>query len=370
MDEVAGETYGRRADFDGAAMLFDTLNAGFSPDRPDLRVLEVARHALARGHNVIDARSMEELLSGKFANPMMGLMAAHLLLLDKQPNLDLAEVVIANTGTLIGADFPDLLALAWKLDCLKNGDAAPDAQRLLERVKTPPMLQLSWHYLMEASRSVLGKVSLDAQLLRLSGSVVSSSVWLSWVDTAPLRQRAPWAPSPTVVPADTSAARSADVSRDEVAGEAISVGVAYMAGKLGEWLRASGPADITLTLPPEGGQAPGPAAGSDEGGMSATELASEALGLLVEKIDWSAVVKHLKSDSLGGTPAVTLSPLQRQLILALKAAREQFEDEGKISFDGIKRWLITYDVPEAAIAEGLKQVGRIAAGIALVATKK
>src|SRR5690242_15174292 len=67
---------------------------------------------------------MDELLMGKFENPMKGLVAAHLLLLDAQPRLDLVAHVVGNTGGLVGADHPDVLALRLRVDQLRGQPAA------------------------------------------------------------------------------------------------------------------------------------------------------------------------------------------------------------------------------------------------------
>ena len=46
---------------------------------------------------------------------------------------------------------------------------------------------------------------------------------------------------------------------------------------------------------------------------------------LVVRIHWKSVVGHLESVALSGMESHPLTPLQRKLILSLKAAREQFD---------------------------------------------
>lgn len=372
----------RQADFDGAAMVLDRPGAGFNPDRPDLRVLEVARQALARGHNVIDSNAMAVLLSGKFENPMMGIFAVHLLLLSKTPDLELAQKVVTNTGNLIGASCPDLLILSWKLGQLRGTSGASDSKVLVESVKGPPMLQLSWHYFMEAYRSLADKDVLDKGISRMARQLVSSSVWMSWLDSAnyhsvsadAIGHSASHTPQeedtftsstaiPQVLPEleKSMDSPSFDVGRIT---RAIHRGANRVKGKVSNWYKARTDA-VSLDLPTlETFKVELP--NSDETYLeTALEKAGAAVHLklqsveadaaarifesLVERVDWKSVLGQLKSVTHHGGEPHPLTPLQRQLLLSLKAAREQFEDEGEVLEDAVRRRLSIPDVPLNAI---------------------
>jgi len=348
----------------------------FSPQRPDLRVLEVARHALARGHNLIGDRAMAELLNGKFENPMMGILSANLLLLDKNPNLGLAETVVTNTATLIGADYPDLLALSWKLSNSKygrtnEGQAGLDVAHLFERLKHPPLLQISWHFLMEAYRSAPDEAMFDDELRRLSSRLISSSVWLSWTSfPTPVPE-----PLPNDIGLDLSSEKSNTLQTSEtICTEAqpdlslIRDAAQYALSKAKELFapatfspdhfsfeRAiSIPEDVFMHVK-AGEVLKGKAAG--------VKLTDELFLLLVKIIDWSAVVKFLKNQNLSRESPNMLSPLQRRLLLSLKAAREQLEEDGKVSEESLARWLAAADIPGQALMDNLKFLGRFAKGI-------
>ncbi len=401
MSPAGDSAIARLADFDGAAMVLDKPNTTFSPDRPDLRVLEVARQALARGRNVVDNYSLAELLSGKYQNPMMGLLAAHLLLLAKTPDLTLAEKVITNTGNLIGADYPDLLVLSWKLTQLRgaaNTVNPPDtagAESLIDAMKAPPMLQLSWHYFMEAYRSLGGKAVLDARLSKMASQLLSSSVWVSWLESAdypsairdmiaevaavdsaaapPVRLSEVFSPAPsfpTRLPDIQATSKSMGGAPGLGAGDiakTLWLGTAYVAKKL-SGLLGSKKRRLTLEQAPA---APPQATASEyeelrhallaKAGHIGAHLAAHYFKVLVEHFDWKEVVGHLKSVSLLGGKARPLTPLQRQLLLSFKAAREQFDDEGTLSEEAIAHWLTIPDVPTQSVLDDLTMLYLIAA---------
>ena len=371
MEQTGDNTLLRRANFDNAAMALDRPNTVFSPLRPDLRVLEVARHALARGHNFIGERAMEELLAGKFENPMMGIFSAHLLLLDKKPNLSFVETVIANTAMLIGAEYPDLLALSWKLNYLKYGRtkedrAAFDASSLLERLKHPPLLQLSWHYLMEAYRSAPGEATFDAELRKLSNRLISSSVWLCWISYP--------APVPESLSDDTELDTSQET--EQIDASAIRDVAQYALRKAKAWLApATMPSDTfssgrTKSLL-EDVITHAKAEGNRKGeSVVGDTLTGELFQLLVKNVDWGALVKFLKVRNVERESPNMLSPLQRRLILSLKSAQEQLEDDGKISEESLARWLTASDIPGQALVDNLNFLGRFAKSIADVESNR
>lgn len=385
----------RNADFDGAAMVLDRPDAGFWVDRPDLRVLEVARQALARGHNVVSDYSLQELLSGKYQNPMMGLLAAHLLLLDKEPDLDLAQKVITNTGNLIGPEYPDLQALSWKLAQMRGSADTSAAQALVNAITGPPMLQLSWRYVMDAYRSLGDKAVLDNKVSALAGQFIASNVWTAWLENAEYVSARPAVPPPAIdgniiakhvdaneatyaspVPSPPASLPPADLDVGPRRGaRSVSVrnvvlrGAAYVKFKVAAWLGKAGPSATQAPAAPPVPPLSDAELGTlrevlrENAGRVVSHLASSQLRMLVERVDWVHVVKQLKSASLVGEGARSLTPLQRRLLMSLKSAREQFDDEGELTPDAIERWLSTVDVPAVVAADALEVLSHFAASL-------
>jgi len=404
-----GSSIDRQADFDGAAILFDRPGSDFLADRLDLRILEVVRNALIKGHNILDARTMDTLLYGKYENPMMGLLAAHLLLLDKKPDLDLIQTVIKNTGNLIGATFPDVIALSWKLEQIRGTVDSHDAVTLAGSMKGPPMLQLSWHYFMEACRKLSDNTVLNIEISRLAGRLVSSSVWVSWLDSPVYTLASSSSVDKKASDTEHSAATTDQLTSNEDPADAkgpgssssidllknskidlkdlanlkaggspvFSVGnisgslfrnAGYLKDKFAGWLGVKVGSKQGKLSPPKASKSAITHLDDvrlDSALNKTNELLQKALQgveidtfdnifqTLVEHVDWKAVVAKLKTaPPLTDQPRM-LTPLQRQLLLSLKAAREQFEEEGSLSEYTIGQRLNLSDVPIHAILNDL-----------------
>ena len=99
---------------------------------------------------------MQILLEGKFENPMFGLYAGYLLLDEVPPRVDLANTVVNNTRALLGATFPDVVALGWAVSKAKGVSPSPDQilglKAVLAALQSPPVLVRSWDVLLEASK--------------------------------------------------------------------------------------------------------------------------------------------------------------------------------------------------------------------------
>lgn len=110
-----------RADLSRTSVLLSQTR-GFSPNESLLRVTELARVALAtkgpgeRGQT--DRRlvpdDMRTLLREKFGNPMLGIYAAHLLLLETSVDVELFREVVRNLRAMLGRQHPDVEALALR----------------------------------------------------------------------------------------------------------------------------------------------------------------------------------------------------------------------------------------------------------------
>jgi hypothetical protein len=95
----------------------------------------------------------------------------------------------------------------------------------------------------------------------------------------------------------------------------------------------------------------------------AYSLTDELFQLIVKNVHWGAVVRFLKTRNLAAESPNVLSPLQRRLLLSMKAARQQFEEDGKISEDSLARWLAASDIPGRALVDSFKFLGRFAKSI-------
>lgn len=109
--------------------------------------IEKARVALADERPLLDSE-VQHLLTGKFDNPLAGILGVHLLLLGRETGMagadfEVLNKVIMRLRRLVGDDHPDVEALSL---------ACPDpALRRTRPVLVPPLFERSWRLLVEAS---------------------------------------------------------------------------------------------------------------------------------------------------------------------------------------------------------------------------
>lgn len=137
----------KRADLSNSAIFMARIGEGFKTqthpnniDGTDFRLVELTRQALLNDRQRLSKSLLDQAVKRKFANPMMAIYSALLLL--RYPDYDkgLIETVINNLRRLLGKSHPDVEALAIKAGIESN---------FVFRI--PPMLRNSWVYVLEAS---------------------------------------------------------------------------------------------------------------------------------------------------------------------------------------------------------------------------
>ena len=135
-------------------------------------VLEAALAGLAEGRLDISDDDLNELLYGKFLDPMLGIIGAHALLLSRNPPMPLYDHVLRNLVNLV-PDHPDVVALRQL-----GSDAVPPA-RFSARV--PPMLLPSYRRsLLPADLSHPETIVDGSPLERCAEALVERGVWFTW----------------------------------------------------------------------------------------------------------------------------------------------------------------------------------------------
>lgn len=127
-----GESLASRLNLAAASVLLRRQGAGFDPRSPDLRLTEQARACLRSRRSLISHQLVDEMLTQKRDNPMLGIYACHLWLLSDKPDLGAVRGVVQGLRGLLGPH-PDVEALA-----IAAGLPAS------ETFPYPPMLQRSW----------------------------------------------------------------------------------------------------------------------------------------------------------------------------------------------------------------------------------
>ena len=148
------------------------------------RLVEVARLALADERPVI-GDELQEMLVRKFANPIAGILAGHLLLVGEAAGqiFDPALIndVVRNLRRLVGDDHPDVEALSLRCTDIR-------LRTRQTRISTAPMFERSWRMLVDASydRPRLLSDKLVAQLLAPS----ALPPFLAWAEDQATRSGA------------------------------------------------------------------------------------------------------------------------------------------------------------------------------------
>ena len=157
-------------DFGRASVLWATPEAGFDPNRIDLRVLESVRFAAASGQQHLTNKGLTESLYQKYENPMLGLVSAHALLHRKAIDPGLLSEVTNNLENLLGL-IPDVIALKLAVN--------PDTE--VPPIELPPILRWSWDLLLQRSVDRPELISRYSLAEQVGCYLVGGGIWMSWL---------------------------------------------------------------------------------------------------------------------------------------------------------------------------------------------
>lgn len=158
----------KRADLQGAAILMARQHQGFDPNNETSRLAELARLGLCNARRVL-SDDVRQMLANKFENPMLGIFAAHLLLLDEKPDLGLLNIVIDNLRMLLPGSHPDLDALSLVLN--------PNAAHTFD---VPPMVRKGWSLIVNATAKRPDIIPDDSISAKIATRLWGSDPWLIW----------------------------------------------------------------------------------------------------------------------------------------------------------------------------------------------
>ncbi|SFT98562.1 1,4-alpha-glucan branching enzyme [Geodermatophilus amargosae] len=152
-----------------ATVLQSRLGRGFDPAHDQQRLTDLARLALVNGRSVVPAQELVDMLGGPEADPMLGILAGHALVLAGAANADLLADVVTRLRALLGRH-PDVEALA-----LITPVADP-----AYRFTIPPMLTASWRLVVDASSRRPDVVPAGSLAACVSPALWGNGPWLQW----------------------------------------------------------------------------------------------------------------------------------------------------------------------------------------------
>lgn len=156
-----------------ASVLLAKRGKGFHPDDRTAQVVDAALRGLQSGIDVLPPDDSELLLHGKFENPLLGLIGAHLLLLQKHPKWEVLEMVVGNLGMLLqGSADVQALRLAVAL--------GQDKKMPVDRVTQPPMLRRGLDVVLQAAASSADLLPEGSLVERVAPYLLADSPWTMW----------------------------------------------------------------------------------------------------------------------------------------------------------------------------------------------
>lgn len=196
ISQQAGSTQPQALDLDHSSIVYASPGERLYPGNRDLLLLEVVRKAFARRRTDIGAEFLQEILDGKYRNPMLGLIGSHLLLDSAEQDKARIKAVVDNTAALLGENFPDIIALRLRLADRTDTPPAPS----LPTVTSPPLLAASWAALTRQSGSDSSKrMAMGvARMFWFPCTVESTSTWFVWTEARNARRQT--TPRPRGVP--------------------------------------------------------------------------------------------------------------------------------------------------------------------------
>ncbi|MCC6531652.1 MAG: hypothetical protein IT531_03815 [Burkholderiales bacterium] len=194
---ASSRRYGAEANVIGAnlpeaAIFMARRGRGFAPMDANVAWTESARQALAQGTGLAPeqhlrnamaqareiraraaAEQWDELFKVKFANPMLGIYGAHLLLQARERNWVLLREVIETLERLLGAH-PDVTALKLLPELADMGVGESESYAV------PPMLRSSWSIIIAATAGRPQLVPPGSYSERVADRTWDTGAWLVW----------------------------------------------------------------------------------------------------------------------------------------------------------------------------------------------
>ena len=163
------------ADLDDAVVHLTRLDQPFpGPHAEIAAAVEIAVSGLRQGLPLVNDDLVALLRASDFADPMLGIVGVHALLLRDQPDAEAIKQVVTELRALL-PDHPDVLALARHPVCAQS-DVPP--------VWWPPMLAASYEKALLAADQRDPSAILDGSTAeRIAGYVVQRGPWLTWQAT-------------------------------------------------------------------------------------------------------------------------------------------------------------------------------------------
>lgn len=346
--EAQGETdLPMRPNLADCAVQMTPLGYSGYPREAYFRMTEIARQSLLQGRNIVAREVMNTLLHDKFGNPVLGLLAAHLLLLDAEPRMNLLHIVLGNLGAMLGPDFPDLIALRLRLHQIEH----PEQPSLDQQAPFPPLLKASWDILARQAAQDDAFFPADSLCRQMADRVVDNGVWLAWRPlstsvglggleeiSAEELQSKKWSDRERILDVFGRADQGLDGAHLFKAVK--TLGKPVLREKLRQFLKT---ADVHSDTP---------------------EAIRDLMVRLAQNLPWEKIVARLGTLDEQGAITERLSSVQKSLIPALLMLRQQLQAGQTLDNKQWERFVASLQVPRGVLIENLRDLARLAGSLA------
>lgn len=318
------------------------------PREAYFRMTEIARQSLLQGRNIVEREVMNTLLHDKFGNPVLGLFAAHLLLLDAEPRLNLLHIVLGNLGAMLGADFPDVLALRLHLHQIEHPDQPWPAD---QRAWFPTLLKASWDILARQAAQDDAFFPADSLCRQMADRVVDNGVWLAWRPlslsvrpggleeiSAEELQSKKWSDRERILEVFGRAEQGIDGAHLFKAVK--TLGKPVLREKLRQFLKS---ADVDPEAP---------------------EALRDLMVRLAQNLPWEQIMARFGALDEQGAITERLSSVQKSLIPALLMLRQQVQAGQTPDKEQWAGFIASLQVPRGVLIENLRDLARLAGSLA------
>jgi hypothetical protein len=162
--------------FDNMSVVMAHPAAGFAPNDDSARAIDLGLWSLQNGVTAFPRTAMSLLLTGKFDNPLMGLIGVWLLL--RKPKVTSSELIapLANLQSILG-ESPDVIALE---NAVSRRFPADYTLPLHPPLSDVPMLRASLEALVDASVDRDDVIAEGSLLDRITSNRYTDSSWTTW----------------------------------------------------------------------------------------------------------------------------------------------------------------------------------------------
>lgn len=311
----------------------------FNPEDRYFRLAEIARHALMQGRCALSHEEVEKMLEEKSHNPVLGLFAAHLLLLERQPPQGLLYDVIDYVANFVGQDFPDVVALRIAL-----GEISKIPPKLAPSLPFPPLLRSSYDIVARYPELL----QVGSFMCKVASRLVSQGPWFAWEPAISTKKDLALIRSSAQFLVQNKQTLSLQ-ALDKLPGLMKAFNVSLSSEDTPQSLQAP---SVSIDTEPSVVEKP----------FSTPDNASVALKAIItlaQQVPWDDLFNRLQSEAAHRDLLAQLTTLQKSLLPTLKLIYLQLQRGEEFTLDKLEELCKGLNVPLSVLRKSLEDLVRM-----------